>query len=105
MPEAALRAVRDHVTAAVAAGLPEDRAYALLRTITSYALGSGLAELCCGQTGSATCTPDVAGLLRPGTPAELAAVATVFRGQADYEAQFELGLDLMLRAIGSSAAR
>ncbi|NUR05219.1 MAG: TetR family transcriptional regulator [Streptomyces sp.] len=99
MPTAALRSVRAHIAAAVSSGIPEEQAYALLRTLTSYALGSALAEVNWGLA-VAGCRPTVADLLRPGTPADLAAVAEVFCGQSDPDAQFELGLDLMLRGIG-----
>jgi AcrR family transcriptional regulator len=95
MPAPALRLVRAHVTAATDAGEPEERAYALLRTVTTYALGSALAEVNWGL--GAGCAPAVSDLLRPGIPTELAAVAEVFCGQGAPDAQFELGLDLMLR--------
>lgn len=94
--DAALRLVREHVAAAVAAGKSTDHAYALLRTVTTYALGT--AQLYANwERGCADCAPSVSGLLRPGTPDELAAVAEIFCGQSDPDAQFELGLDLMLR--------
>ncbi|PSL01651.1 TetR family transcriptional regulator [Haloactinopolyspora alba] len=99
MPIPALRAVRAHITAAVDSGVAEDRAYELLRTLTSYALGHALAYLSWGL-GCPGCVPSVRDLLRPGTPDDLAGVADVFCGQSDPDAQFELGLDLMIR--GSS---
>jgi TetR/AcrR family transcriptional regulator, tetracycline repressor protein len=95
MPASALRLVRAHITAATEAGEPEARAYALLRTITTYALGTALAEVNWGL--GAGCAPAVGDLLRPGIPDDLAAVAQVFCGQGAPDAQFELGLDLMLR--------
>ncbi|MPZ88128.1 MAG: TetR family transcriptional regulator, partial [Nitriliruptorales bacterium] len=98
MPEPALRAVQAHITSATDRGIPEERAYALLRTITSYALGSALAEVSWGL-GAPGCAPAVSDLLRPGVPGELVGVAEVFCGQCDLDAQFELGLDLMLRGI------
>jgi TetR/AcrR family tetracycline transcriptional repressor len=93
--ESALRIIRAHVGAARDGGWSERDAYALLRTLTSYALGSALAEVCWGMGGTA-CAPSVDDLLRPGVPEELAQVAHVFCGEADLDAQFELGLDLML---------
>ena len=98
MPAPALRCIQTHVTATVAGGLPETRAYALLRTVTTYALGSAQAEVRWGMTDMAgtRCRPTVDELLRPGLPDELAAIAQVFCGQCDPHAQFELGLDLML---------
>jgi TetR/AcrR family tetracycline transcriptional repressor len=98
MPEAALRIVRAHVQALVAAGFDEPRAYDLLRTIWSYAFGSAFAEST-WDTAAEGCSVDARRLLRPGTPEALAAVAEVFCGQSDPDAQFELGLDLMLRGI------
>lgn len=96
MTDASLRAVKAQVTAAVESGVDEAAAYALLRTVTSYALGHTAIytnwELAC-----AGCAPSVSDLIRPDTPTELAAVADVFCGRSDPEAEFELGLDLMLR--------
>ncbi|MGP4030025.1 TetR/AcrR family transcriptional regulator C-terminal domain-containing protein [Actinomadura sp. 3N407] len=98
IPRPALRAVQSHIAAATRSGLPEKRAYALLRTLTSYALGTAQAEVCWGLAGTG-CRPAVGQLLRPGTPGDLAAVTEIFCGQADTDVQFELGLDLMLRGI------
>jgi TetR/AcrR family tetracycline transcriptional repressor len=78
---------------------PEARAYARLRTITSYALGTALNDVAwgCGQEG---CRPTTVGeLLRPDVPQQLAEVAEVFCGQSDPDAHFEIGLGLMLRGI------
>lgn len=97
MPAPALRLVRAHITAAVEGGEPEQRAYALLRTITRYALGSSLSEVSWGLGEG--CAPSVPDLLRPGIPDELAVVAGIFCGQGAPDAEFELGLDLMLRGL------
>lgn len=94
MPAPALRLVRAHITAATEHGEPEEHAYALLRTITTYALGSALAEVSWGL--GAACAPSVPDLLRPGIPEDLAAVAEIFCGHGAPDAQFELGLDLMV---------
>lgn len=96
VPEASLRIVQALIASATAGGMPESQAYALLRTITSYALGSSLAEISWGMGGPG-CAPRVSDLLRSGVPADLAGIADIFCGQADPDAQFELGLDLMLR--------
>jgi TetR/AcrR family transcriptional regulator, tetracycline repressor protein len=98
MPEPALRLVRTHIAAAIDAGVPTGQAYPLLRTITSYALGAAFAELS-WTTGRAGCAPAVSDLLRPGIPDDLARIAEVFCGESDHDAEFELGLDLMLRGI------
>lgn len=96
MPAASLRAVRAQVEAAVESGVDQAEAYALLRTVTSYAMGHASIysnwELAC-----ASCAPAVDDLLRPDTPAELAEVADVFCGQSDPAAEFELGLKRMTR--------
>lgn len=101
MPTPALRLVRDHIGAAVTAGVPEQRAYALLRTVTSFALGHALAYLnwdqCC-----AGCSPAIADLLRPDVPTELVDIAENFCGRSNPQAEFQLGLELMLRGIGGA---
>ncbi|MGH3343770.1 MAG: TetR/AcrR family transcriptional regulator [Carbonactinosporaceae bacterium] len=103
MPQAALRIVQLHQRALVEAGFEESRAYDLLRTIWSYAFGSAFAEIT-WDTADPGCAVDVRQLIRPGTPAELPAVADMFCGQSDAAAQFELGLDLMLRGLGDNSA-
>lgn len=100
MPQPALRVVQAHVTALVAAGFDETLAYDLMRTIWSYAFGSAFAEIT-WTTAEPGCAVDVRQMLRPGTPEDLALVADVFCGQADMDAQFQLGLDLMLDGIDS----
>lgn len=99
MPAPALRLVQAHTAAATSRGVDETFAHALLRTITSYALGSAYVEVGWGMGGGPGCGPAVSDLLRPGIPDGLAALAHVFCGQSDPDAQFQLGLDLMLRGI------
>lgn len=99
MPESALRVVQIHVGTLVAAGFEEAHAYDLARTVTSYVLGSAFAEVTWDLDQTA-CAPEVSDLLRPDTPEDLAAVAQIFCGQSDFDAQFELGLALMLDGIG-----
>lgn len=102
MPAPALRVIRAHITAATDGGRSEGDAYALLRTIAVYALGSTLVEMTwsAGQPG---CAPRVSDLLRPGTPAELVQVADNFCVQHDPDAEFKLGMDLVLAGVDSSA--
>lgn len=102
MPEPALRVIRAHVRAMAAAGLDEAWAYDLLRTLTSYAFGSAFAEIT-WDTADPGCALDLRQMLNPGTPEDLAAVAEAFCGQSDPDAQFQLGLDLMLRGIDRPA--
>lgn len=97
IPAPALRLVQAQTAAAVRRGLTETYAHALLRTITSYALGSAYVEVSWAMGGPG-CSPSVSDLLRPGIPDDLAAVAHTFCGQSDPDAQFTLGLDLMLRS-------
>lgn len=97
MPSSALRCIQALITTATNEGIPEADAYALLRTITSYALGTSLHEIA-WSTGRPGCAQGSARtFVLPGTPAELTAIADVFCGQSDNDTQFELGLDLMLR--------
>lgn len=98
IPEPALRIVQALTAAAVSQGVPVAYAHALLRTITSYALGSSYVEVSWGMGGPG-CRPSVDDLLRPGIPEDLAALAHVFCGQSEPDAQFELGLDLMLLGL------
>ena len=102
MPVPALRTIRAHVGAAAGAGWSEHRAYAVLRLVTSYALGSALAEVRWGIGDP--CAPSVEELLRPGVPAELAQVAGVFCGQSDPEGQFDFGLELMFQGLKAGPA-
>lgn len=81
----------------------ERAAYDILRTFTSYVLGSALAEIT-WELGQAGCVPQVRDLLRPGTPDDLADVAEVFCGQSDPDSQFALGLDLMLCGLDDPRA-
>lgn len=99
MAQPALRVVKAHAAALVRGGMAQEHAYAILRTITSYTLGSAFNEVSWSPSDPACGTPNVADLLRPGTPDDLAAVADIFCGQANYDDQFQLGLDLMLRGI------
>lgn len=96
MADAALRLVKANIEVALDAGLESDHAYALLRTVNSYALGHALVHTN-WELGCSSCAPAVSDLLRPDTPAELAAVAEVFCGRSDPDAEFELGLERMLR--------
>lgn len=98
MPTPALRIIEALTAVASSHGVAAAFAHDLLRTITSYALGSAYVEVGWGMGGPG-CQPSVDEVLRPGVPAELAAVAQDFCGQADPDAQFQLGLDLMLRGL------
>lgn len=96
IPVPALRVVQAHIRSAGRGGSPEAQAYALLRTITWYALGTALAEVSWGMGGPG-CAPVVSDLLPRGVPHDLVRVAENYCGQSNPEAEFELGLDFMLR--------
>lgn len=100
MPNSALRVIQAHTEALITAGFAEIRAYDLVRTITSYALGCAFSEIT-WDTAEASCAVDVRSMLQPDTPPDLVAVAEVFCGQSAPDAQFETGLDLMLRGMNS----
>ena len=100
MPTAALRVVQAHISNAVNAGIAEERAYIVLQTLTTYALGSAFAEV---SWGTGDPTRPVKQLLRPGTPEDLVGVAEVFCGQADPSAMFEFGLASMLRGLDGAS--
>jgi TetR/AcrR family tetracycline transcriptional repressor len=104
IPASALRVVQAHVVAAVNHGLTNETAYALLRSITTYALGWSLAEVGL-RGGPPGCSPAVSELLRPGVAEDLVEVAENFCVRHDPEAEFEFGLHLMLRGIESSLPR
>lgn len=97
IPVPALRVVRAHLSSATNGGTPEAGAYALLRTITWYALGSALVQVSWGMDEQ-PCAP-ISDLLPPGVPDDLVGIAEVYCGQSNPDAEFELGLDLMLRGI------
>ena len=100
IPVPALRVVQAHITSSMHGGTSEAEAYALLRTITWYALGAGLVQVSWGIAVHG-CAPAVSDLLPPGVPHDLVRVAEVYCGQSDPDAEFELGLDLMLRGVES----
>lgn len=101
MPVPALRCIQGHIAAASGDGVPTARAYAWLRTIASYALGTAINDVAWGTGQEGYRPTTVRELVRPGVPQELAEVAEIFCGQAEPNAQFEEGLGLMLRGINT----
>ncbi len=71
----------------------------VLRTVTIYALGYALTELNWFRAAAPGCTPAGRDLVPAGADEELLAVADVVCGCVDMAAQFELGLELMLRGL------
>jgi AcrR family transcriptional regulator len=99
VPEAALRVVRPLISAPVSGRPPEQQVVPVLRTVTIYALGYALTELNWFHATAPDCAPVGRDLVPPGADEELLAIADVFCGCVDMAAQFELGLDLMLRGL------
>jgi TetR/AcrR family tetracycline transcriptional repressor len=102
--EAALRAVRPLITAAAKGKPPDEQVVPVLRTVTVYALGYALTELSWFPASLPDCAPLGRDLVPAGADEELLAIADVFCGRVDMAAQFELGLDLMLRGLECSTA-
>lgn len=86
-------------------GVPESCAVALLRTIWAYGIGYGLAELSFPPSGPAGAEDDVArirrmiSLLSPDASDDLVRTALLVCGGCDMDAQFDIGLDLMIRGL------
>ena len=102
VPEAALRVVRPLISAPASGRPPDEQVVPVLRTVTIYALGYALTELNWFRPAAPDCAPVGRDLVPAGAPEELLAIADVFCGCVDMAAQFELGLDLMLRGLECS---
>lgn len=102
VPEAALRVVRPLICASGIGRPPEEQVVPVLQTVTIYALGYALTELNWFRPAAPDCAPVGRDLVPTGAPEELLTIADVFCGCVDMAAQFELGLDLMLRGLDSS---
>ncbi len=83
-------------------GLPQQRAVELLRTVTAYGFEFALAELTWLETDS----PDdlrsfrhVSERVPAGTPDHRVRTALLVCTGCDMNAQFDLGIDLMLRGL------
>jgi hypothetical protein len=89
--------------------VPEECAVAFLRTVYVYGFGYALAELSClpgGPADEADCDDlarlrRVTGLVLAHVPDNLVRVALKVCGDCDMEAQFAIGLDLMIRGLDS----
>jgi AcrR family transcriptional regulator len=102
VPEAALRVVRPLISAPASGRPPDEQVVPVLRTVTIYALGYALTELNWFRPTAPDCVPVGRDLVPAGADEELLAIADVFCGCIDMAAQFELGLDLMLRGLECS---
>jgi AcrR family transcriptional regulator len=97
---AQLRALRD-------AGFSEERAGAIIRTLQSFGVGYGLAELTCfgiPEVGGADLSQAemlvlLGQALPPGVPPHLADAAIALYAVTNPEAAFESGLDLLLDGL------
>lgn len=99
VPEAALRVVRPLISAPASGRPPEEQVVPALRTVTIYALGYALTELNWFCPAAPGCVPAGRDLVPAGADEELLAIADNFCGCVDMAAQFELGLELMLRGL------
>lgn len=82
-------------------GVPETCAVALLRTVLTYGIGFALAELTypepCGD--EVTRIRQFSQLLSPQAPDAVVRTALLVCGDCDLGAQFDIGLDLMIRGL------
>jgi hypothetical protein len=87
--------------------VPEDGAVAFLRTVFAYRFGHVLAELSClrgGPEDGSDCDDlarlrRVAAMVPAHVPDHLVRVAHKVCGDCDVSAQFDIGLDLMIRGL------
>lgn len=107
MPEPALEVCETYLEVMRGGGVPEECAVAFLRTVFAYGFGYALAELSClpgGPADGAGCD-DLARLRRvtamvpTHVPDHLVRVALKVCGDCDMDAQFAIGLDLMIRGL------
>ena len=102
VPAASLRTVRPLISAPAHGRPPEEQVVPVLRTVTIYALGYALTELNWFRAAAPECAPIGRDLVPADADEELLAIADVFCGSVDMAAQFELGLELMLRGLECS---
>ncbi|WP_020500944.1 TetR/AcrR family transcriptional regulator [Sciscionella marina] len=83
--------------------VPEQCAVALLRTIFPYAIGYALAELAYPDSedgdDEVTRIRRITNMLSPQAPDDLVRTALLVCGECDMNAQFDIGLDLMIRGL------
>ncbi|MQA17466.1 MAG: TetR family transcriptional regulator, partial [Pseudonocardiaceae bacterium] len=84
------------------AGLPDERAVPFVRTVVSYALGQSLAEL--SWTPASPDAADLAAILPPNAPDDLAPIAQWLCVECDMSEQFDLGITLMIRGLDATLA-
>lgn len=84
-------------------GVPEQCAVALLRTIFPYAIGYALAELAYPDSADGDDAVSrirrITNMLSPHASDDLVRTALLVCGDCDMNAQFDIGLDLMIRGL------
>lgn len=109
MPTRSLEVHSAYLDTLLRAGFGRERALDALRTVVVYAQGYALAETTWRCANAAE--PDteigrlrqVADMVPRDAPDHLLAFALQFCGGNDYAAQFNLGIDLMIRGLGNPA--
>jgi AcrR family transcriptional regulator len=110
VPLPLLEAVHVQLCALYAVGFEARRAHQIVRTVQSFSLGYGLAEISCfGITDAGTSDLSTEAMLvllgqalPPDTPPHLVDAAIALYGEADPDALFESGLDLLLNGLSPS---
>lgn len=107
LPENALRTCDSLLRMLRDGGVPDEYAAPLLRTVVGYGFGYALTELSCwlpGDGGTAEdafgCIRRISSLLPAQTPEHLVRTAVMICGDCDMSADFDLGIDLMVRGLG-----
>lgn len=111
LSQPALQVADTYRTALTGAGLPEECAVPFVRTLVSYALGQGLAELSWSQAIPETDDADelarirrVSDLLPHGASDNLVRIALWFCADWVPAEQFDLGLTLMIKGLDAHLA-
>lgn len=107
MPEPALEVCEAYLAVMRQGDVPEECAVAFLRTVYAYGFGHALAELSClpgGAADGADCDDlarmrRVTAMVPAHVPDHLVRVALKVCGDCDMAAQFDIGLDLMIRGF------
>ncbi|MGH3712814.1 MAG: TetR/AcrR family transcriptional regulator [Micromonosporaceae bacterium] len=111
MPTPALELLDRYLRRLTEGGLPQQRAVELMRTVYGYGIGFALAELTWMESDAAAPAGDdlrsfrhVTDLVPAGTPDHLVRTALLLCTGCDMAAQFDLGIDLMLRGVEAEKA-
>ena len=85
-------------------GVPEPCAVALLRSVLAYGIGFALAELSLPEPvdDEVAQIRQFSQLLSPQAPDDLVRTAMLICSECDMAAQFEIGIDLMIRGLDAS---